>query len=132
MNTGLYSHYKGGTYQVLGVGQHSESGEQLVIYVSLDPTKHGPRLRARPLKMWDERVQWPDGSTKPRFIHIGDEIRHEETLEPKEHRCSHCGAVLRTVLRANSAVADNYYCPHHACVRYGVRTQIILRGGGVA
>jgi len=30
--TGRYRHYKGGEYEVIGVGRHSESLEPLVIY----------------------------------------------------------------------------------------------------
>lgn len=88
MRTGIWRHYKGGLYQVLGVGQHSETGEKLVIYVSLDVTKPGPRLFARPESMWHEEVEWPphpgrqplvDGpplapTRAPRFIFVGEDL----------------------------------------------------------
>ncbi len=32
LQPGLYRHYKGGTYQVIGVARHSETDEQLVVY----------------------------------------------------------------------------------------------------
>jgi hypothetical protein len=71
LKAGLYKHYKGGMYQVLGVAQHSESDELLVIYVSLNTDLTGPRLRARPISMWNEHVRWPDGSVTSRFIYFG-------------------------------------------------------------
>lgn len=74
LKAGLYRHYKGGTYQALGVAQHSESDELLVVYVSLDESLPGPRLRARPVSMWNELVRWPDGATMPRFAYVGIEI----------------------------------------------------------
>jgi hypothetical protein len=77
--TGIYKHYKGGYYQVLGIGAHSETDERLVAYVSVLPapgTPHlpGPRMRLRPVHMWDELVTWPDGTTGPRFKYVGQEI----------------------------------------------------------
>lgn len=32
--TGTYRHFKGGTYEVLGVARHSETEEELVVYSS--------------------------------------------------------------------------------------------------
>lgn len=61
----LYKHYKGDLYQVLLIGQLSEARDVLcVVYKSwLYPT----RIWIRPLAMWRETVQWPDGSWRPRF-----------------------------------------------------------------
>ncbi len=76
MQTGIYKHYKGGYYQVLGVAAHSETGERMVVYVSLDASMSGPRMRVRPL-------DGPDGFRTPvgntvrntiRFMHLGDEL----------------------------------------------------------
>lgn len=36
IDAGLYRHYKGGRYRVLGVARHSESCEAMVLYQSLD------------------------------------------------------------------------------------------------
>jgi hypothetical protein len=50
MEAGIYRHYKGGLYQVLGVGQHTETNEIVVIYIPLqhEESHTGPRLRVRP------------------------------------------------------------------------------------
>ena len=63
---GRYRHYKGGEYTVMGVAQHSETGEALVVYRS----EYGDRgLWVRPLSMFQESVEAPDGVV-PRFALI--------------------------------------------------------------
>ena len=32
---GIYKHYKGKLYEVIGVAQHSETGEQMAVYKTL-------------------------------------------------------------------------------------------------
>jgi hypothetical protein len=50
---GKYRHYKGGQYQVLGIGEHTETGERLVVYVALTGANlPGPRIRLRPVMMF--------------------------------------------------------------------------------
>ena len=83
LKAGLYRHYKGGIYQVLGIAEHSETGEHLVIYVSLAPLP-GPRIRARPVHMWNDDIAWPDKVIRPRFSYIGTEIE-AEALEKRSH-----------------------------------------------
>jgi len=51
---GIYRHYKGQRYQVLGVARHSETEELLVVYQALYG-EHG--LWVRPLHMFNESVQ---------------------------------------------------------------------------
>ena len=63
---GRYRHYKGGEYTVMGVAQHSETGEALVVY----RPEYGDReLWVRPLSMSQESVETPDGVV-PRFAFI--------------------------------------------------------------
>ena len=69
MRTGIYKHYKGGYYLVLGVGQHTETGELEVVYVSLDATQSGPRMRVRPLEGPEGFTTLVDG--KERFEYVG-------------------------------------------------------------
>ena len=54
LKAGIYQHYKGAQYQVLGVAKHSETEEQLVVYKAL----YGDfGLWVRPLSMFIERVE---------------------------------------------------------------------------
>jgi hypothetical protein len=46
----IYKHYKGGTYQVITLSTHTETGEILVIYKSLN---FGSNY-ARPIQPWLE------------------------------------------------------------------------------
>ncbi len=65
---GLYCHYKGNDYQVLGVAGHTETGEDLVVYRAL----YGERgLWVRPLSMFIEQVN-VDGVHVARFAFVGD------------------------------------------------------------
>lgn len=66
LNLGLYRHYKGAEYQVLGVAKHSETEEELVVYRAL----YGDfGLWVRPLTMFTETVTI-DMQTRPRFEFI--------------------------------------------------------------
>lgn len=65
---GKYRHFKGNEYRVIGIAQHSETMEKLVIYQAL----YGEfGLWVRPLKMWTEQVD-RDGYSGPRFQYIGE------------------------------------------------------------
>ena len=60
---GLYRHYKGNDYEVVGVATHSETEECVVVYRAL----YGEfGLWVRPLAMFEETVE-VDGATVPRF-----------------------------------------------------------------
>jgi hypothetical protein len=60
---GLYRHYKGQRYRVLGTARHSETLEPLVVYQAL----YGERgLWVRPAAMFAESVT-VDGACVPRF-----------------------------------------------------------------
>lgn len=64
---GIYEHYKGNRYQVLGVALHSETFEELVIYKAL----YGNGLVwVRPIKMFLENVTI-DRVKRPRFKFLG-------------------------------------------------------------
>lgn len=65
---GLYRHYKGNEYRVLGLARHSENLEPVVIYQAL----YGERgIWVRPARMWSEIVQ-VRGQSVVRFARIGD------------------------------------------------------------
>ena len=63
MKKGIYRHFKGNEYEVLGVAKHSETLEEMVVYKAL----YGDGgIWVRPLKMWDEEVEY-NGKTVKRF-----------------------------------------------------------------
>ena len=65
---GLYRHFKGNFYQVIGTARHSETLEELVVYRAL----YGERgLWVRPASMWNELVE-RDGRIVKRFTYMGN------------------------------------------------------------
>ena len=60
---GIWRHFKGGLYEVIGLCKHSETLEDMVVYRAL----YGEGgLWVRPASMWLEVVE-RDGQTFPRF-----------------------------------------------------------------
>ncbi len=68
LELGTYQHYKGMKYLVLGIAKHSETKEDLVVYVTLYDNDMA-NLWVRPLKMFLENVTI-DGKEVPRFKKI--------------------------------------------------------------
>jgi hypothetical protein len=66
---GTYRHYKGPLYKVIGIGKHTETEENLVLYQSL---YGGFEFWARPLTMWLETVEY-EGQNVPRFTFISSD-----------------------------------------------------------
>ena len=65
---GLYRHYKGNDYRVVGLARHSETQEVLVIYQAL----YGERgMWLRPQPMFVETVE-VGGAQVPRFAYVGE------------------------------------------------------------
>ena len=64
---GRWRHFKGNEYEVIGVAQHSETLEQMVVYRAL----YGDGgLWVRPASMWLETVE-RDDQRFPRFTYVG-------------------------------------------------------------
>ena len=58
---GIYRHYKGNLYEVIGIAKHSETLEEMVVYKAL----YGDGgLWVRPAKMWNEIIEFPQKSVK--------------------------------------------------------------------
>lgn len=68
MELGLYKHYKGNIYEVLGIAKHSETLEDMVVYKATYQ-RDGENLWVRPLKMFMETMII-DGAEKKRFEKI--------------------------------------------------------------
>jgi hypothetical protein len=66
---GTYRHYKNKLYQVFGTVTHSESEEIMVLYAPADQPTGEARLWVRPLAMFTETVETPEGIV-PRFALI--------------------------------------------------------------
>ena len=66
MRKGIYRHYKGNEYELIGIANHSETLEKMVVYKGL----YGDgEIWVRPLSMWDEDVEI-GGKTVKRFEFI--------------------------------------------------------------
>ncbi len=65
---GLYRHYKGGQYEVIGTARHSETLEPMTVYRALYGA-HG--LWVRPAAMFAETVEI-DGVVRQRFQKVQD------------------------------------------------------------
>ncbi|HOD46116.1 MAG: hypothetical protein BWX86_02506 [Verrucomicrobia bacterium ADurb.Bin122] len=65
---GLYRHYKGNAYRVVGLARHTETLEPVVVYQAL----YGERgLWVRPAGMFAETVETAQGR-QLRFVRTGD------------------------------------------------------------
>ena len=69
---GIYKHFKGNLYKVIGVGKHSETLEDFVLYEALYDNPRS-KLWVRPLKMFTEEVMTPDGIKKQRFTFVKEQ-----------------------------------------------------------
>ena len=70
MKLGIYQHFRGNYYQVLGVARHSETLEEFVTYQAL----YGDfGMWIRPVAMFAEKVQHESGVVE-RFSFISDGV----------------------------------------------------------
>ena len=70
IKNGIYQHYKGNKYEVIGIAKHSETLEDLVVYRAVYDNKVS-QLWVRPLKMFAETIE-NDGKEIERFKYIGE------------------------------------------------------------
>jgi hypothetical protein len=67
----LYKHYKGGLYRLLSEATHTETGENLVVYMSVETGL----IWVRPVEMFYELIDLPDGrKAVQRFREIDEEF----------------------------------------------------------
>lgn len=70
LEPGIYKHYKGNLYEVIGVARHSETLGKMVVYKATYQ-KEGENLWVRPLNMFLENVL-VDGKEIKRFQKISN------------------------------------------------------------
>jgi len=65
---GIYRHFKGKNYEVIGIAHHSETLEELVVYRALysSPDFGENALWVRPVKIWEQDVEF-EGRKVRRF-----------------------------------------------------------------
>jgi hypothetical protein len=66
IESGVYEHFKGGRYEVMGVATHTETGEELVVYRAM---VGDVEWKVRPLSMFTEEVL-VDGRLVSRFRRV--------------------------------------------------------------
>ena len=93
---GIYRHYKGHQYEVVGFAKHSETLENMVAYKAL----YGEcGTWVRPLSMWESPIE-VDGKTVKRFEYLGEngdtDRQHElrEALRSINSTIGKCEKVL--------------------------------------
>ncbi len=67
LKPGIYRHFKGGEYELIGIVTHSETLEKMVLYRALYGEKD---VWVRPVSMWTETVE-KDGLLMRRFTYKG-------------------------------------------------------------
>ena len=127
---GIWQHYKGGLYQVLGIGAHSETDERMVVYVSLTGvTLPGPRMRVRPLSLWGDFIVWPNGEKAPRFRYIGIEIPPKVEMDDENVVCSICRSPVEFIEKEavfrHKGPTDKYFAQTF-CDKYGYPVKPIV------
>lgn len=75
MKLGIYRHYKGKNYKVIGLCHHSETLEEMVLYEALYDNEIG-HLWVRPKKMFEEKIE-VQGKLIDRFEYIGNQKSNE-------------------------------------------------------
>lgn len=71
LKSGVYKHYKGGFYRLVGIARHENTEEEMAVYCSISrglENGEGP-LWVRPVAQFTEEVEYR-GKTTTRFIYV--------------------------------------------------------------
>jgi hypothetical protein len=68
---GIYKHYKGNLYQVIGIASHTETGEEMIVYQALYDKY---QLWIRPKIMFCEQITYNNQNVY-RFVFIGNPLK---------------------------------------------------------
>ena len=68
LELGIYRHFKGGLYEVIAIGRHSETLEEMVVYKALYDVGD---IWVRPASMWEDEVKY-EGKIVKRFTWVSD------------------------------------------------------------
>jgi hypothetical protein len=83
---GIYRHYKGKSYEVLGTAHHSETLEEFVVYRALYKTRFGRNsLWIRPRKMFSEKIIL-GGMRVPRFKFVHLKLKAVKPLSKRRRK----------------------------------------------
>jgi hypothetical protein len=69
VETGRYRHWKGRDYEILGIGLHTETDEEFVVYVDAEAAVGLPHYYLRPLVNFVSPAV-VDGRAVPRFMPV--------------------------------------------------------------
>jgi len=86
---GVYRHYKGNEYEVIGFAKHSETLEEMIVYKAL----YGEcETWVRPLSMWENLIE-VGGKTVKRFEYIEYTRNFKSGDCPLGNICGKTGAI---------------------------------------
>lgn len=69
---GVWQHRSGGRYLVLGLGRFDEDDDDVVVYIRLyGRDQGGAPMSVRRRSSFIEKVRWPDGQSRARFVYLG-------------------------------------------------------------